>query len=56
MSLLVKIEGDPLKKEGAEEVVIQWSLLANIEGDPLNRRRRRALLRLLLPPRIYSEV
>ena len=42
LSLLVKIEGDPLKEEEAEEVVIQWSLLANIEGDPLNRRRRRA--------------
>ena len=56
MSLLVKIEGDPLKEEEAEEVVIQWSLLANIEGDPLNRRRRRALLRLLLPPTSLTSV
>ena len=57
LSLLVKIEGDPLtEEEEAEEVVIQWSLLANIEGDPLNRRRRRALLRLLLPPTSLTSV
>ena len=34
MSLLVKIEGDPLNTGGG-------GLLVKIEGDPHNRRRRR---------------
>ena len=46
----MKIEGDPLKEEEAEEVVIQWSFTREYRGGSAQQEEEEGVTKITTPP------